>query len=113
LKWYSHSHSRCQVLNDADRNKTRKPRAINVNNGNKAKKVEFSSVKSGKEKRKIIVLGDSHVKGLARELKHNLNKEFEILGMAKPGSTLADIVNTPCSGLKTLKKNDVCHFWRY
>jgi hypothetical protein len=39
---------------------------------------------------------------------HNLNGEFEILGMTKPGSTLADIVNTPCSDLKTLKKNDVC-----
>jgi hypothetical protein len=41
------------------------PRAKNVNNGNKAKKVEFSKGKSGKEKQKIILLGDSHVKGLA------------------------------------------------
>jgi hypothetical protein len=68
-------------------------------------------VKSGKEKRKIIVLGDSHVKGLASELKHRLNKEFKIFGRAKPESTLVSTVNTPCSDLKTLKKNDVCVIW--
>jgi hypothetical protein len=100
-----------QVVNNADTNKTRKPKAKNVNNCNKAKKVEFPNVKSGKEKQRIIVLGDSHVKGLASQLKHYLNEIFEILGMAKPGSTLANVVTTTCSDLKTLKENDVCVIW--
>jgi hypothetical protein len=66
--------------------------------------VESPNGKSGKEKRKIIVLGDSHVKALAIELKRNLEEKFEILGRAKPGSRLANAVNTPCSDLKILKR---------
>jgi hypothetical protein len=68
-------------------------------------------VNSGKEKQKIIVLGDSHVKGMASELGHRLNNEFETLDVAKPGPMLVNVVNSPCSDLKTLKKNDVCVIW--
>jgi hypothetical protein len=74
-----------------------------INNGDKAKEVKHHNVKSGNEKQKIIVLGDSYAKGLAGELKHMLNEEYKILGLVKPGSTLANMVNTLCSDVKALK----------
>jgi hypothetical protein len=45
------------------------------------------------------------------ELKHNQLEKFKILGMTKPGSTLANVMNTPSSDLNTLKKNNVCVIW--
>jgi hypothetical protein len=41
---------------------------------------------------------------MASELKHRLNEEFETIGIAKPGSVVINVVNSPCSDLKTLKR---------
>jgi hypothetical protein len=68
-------------------------------------------VKSGKEKQKIIGLGDSHVRGMANELKHRLNDKLENLSIAKPRSMLVNVVNSSYSNLKTLKRNDICVIW--
>jgi hypothetical protein len=35
-------------------------------------------------KKKIVLMGDSHVKGYASELLNQLNKKFEIMGMVMP-----------------------------
>jgi hypothetical protein len=56
-------------------------------------------------------LGDSHAKGIATELKYNLNADFEVIRIAKPGSTLVNIAKSTCSDIKTLKKTDVCVIW--
>jgi hypothetical protein len=68
-------------------------------------------VKSGKKQHKIVILGDSHVKGIATELKCNLNPDFKVTGIAKPGSTLVNIAKSSCSDTKTLKKTDVRVIW--
>jgi hypothetical protein len=41
---------------------------------------------------------------MASELKHRLNEEFETLSIAKPGSVLVNVVDSPCSDLITFKK---------
>jgi hypothetical protein len=41
-------------------------------------------------------MGDSHERGLARELKYRLNYEFEIQVIIKLGSTLEKLVKTTC-----------------
>jgi hypothetical protein len=68
-----------QIHKDAEVSKTMKLRTNNVS---------YTNEKIGKKKQKIIVMGDSHARGLAKELKCILNHEFEIQGIIKPESTL-------------------------
>jgi hypothetical protein len=64
-----------------------------------------------KVKHKIRIIGDSHARGLANELKDKLNCEFESQGMVKPGSTLDKLVINLDSDLKDLSVSDVCVVW--
>jgi hypothetical protein len=57
-----------------------------------------------KVKHKIRIIGDSHARGLANELKDKLTCEFQSQGMVKPGSTLDKLD----SDLKDLSMSDVC-----
>jgi hypothetical protein len=68
-------------------------------------------MKAGKVKHKIPILGDSHARGLANELKHKLTCDYEVQGVTKPGSALVNLVNTTSADLKTLTKNVVCIVW--
>ena len=43
---------------------------------------------------KITILGDSHVRGCAQEVQHNLRHEFKVHGTVKPGANTEIIVNT-------------------
>jgi hypothetical protein len=61
-----------------------------------------------KVKHKIRIIGDSHARGLANELKYNLTYEYESQGMVKPRSPLCKLVNTCDSDLKDLTMSDVC-----
>jgi predicted nucleic acid-binding Zn-ribbon protein len=82
-----------------------------TNNDNKLTNIVLPKVKLGKKHHRIVILGDSHVKGMATELKHSLNDDFEAIGIAKPGSMLVNITKSTCSDIKTLKKTDVCVIW--
>jgi hypothetical protein len=83
---------------DIEGKEMRKSRIENVKNKTKKEK---------KMKQKIIIIGDSNVKGMAKEPKYRLNQEFEIQGITKPESTLEKLVKTTYSDLKTLTKRDV------
>ena len=63
---------------DIEERKMIKSRIQNVRNKTK---------KENKIKQKIITMGDSHTRGMAKELKYRLNQEFEIQGIIKHGST--------------------------
>jgi hypothetical protein len=57
---------------------------------------------NGKSKRhRVLILGDSHVRGSADLLKLSLNREFGVSGMVKPGAKSNDILDTNigCCGL--------------
>ena len=94
------STANCQK--DIEERKMIKSRIQNVRNKTK---------KENKIKQKIITMGDSHTRGMAKELKYRLNQEFEIQGIIKPGSTLEQRVKMSYSDLKTLTKTDVCIVW--
>jgi hypothetical protein len=91
-----------QIHKDAEVNKMTKLRTNSVN---------YTNEKIGKKNKKTAVMGDSHARGLAKELKYRLNHELEIRGIKKPGSTLLKLVKTTCSDLKTLTKRGVCLVW--
>ena len=42
--------------------------------------------------RKVLILGDSHTRGCAQEVLHDLNRNFSVQGIVKPGATMTDSV---------------------
>jgi hypothetical protein len=56
---------------------------------------------------KILVIGDSHAKGLACNLSSYFGKDFEILGTVMPGARLENIINLNTKGIKALGRNDI------
>jgi len=63
-----------------------------------------------KKRNKIIILGDSHARGCASEVQHNLDNTFEIHGTVKPGANLEGIVS-PTDATADLTKKDVVVIW--
>jgi hypothetical protein len=48
---------------------------------------------------------------LATNLRHNLNDEYNVQGLVKPGSDLTVILNSDIQNVKDLTKNDVVIVW--
>jgi lysophospholipase L1-like esterase len=74
-------------------------------------KARGKTVKSNKKTNKVILLGDSHARNIAKELQHNLGQQFKVIGLVKPGSRLKDITDTMKSDRKELTNKDVCVVW--
>ena len=58
------------------------------------------------ERPRIIVLGDSHARGLARELLHQAKQHFKVSGSVKPNAGLTDLLNTAKEDTSKLTKKD-------
>jgi hypothetical protein len=60
-----------------------------------------------KKKHKIIILGDSHIKGLSEKISNSLDSSYSVMGVSKPDADL-DAITSP-SHFKTdnFLKNDV------
>jgi hypothetical protein len=67
--------------------------------------------KSMKVKQKIIIVADSHARGITSEIQHNLDDDFPIQGIVKPGSDLAEIAHTAIRDTGALTKQDVIVVW--
>jgi len=65
----------------------------------------------GKENKKMIIIGDSHVKGCADEIIHNLERTFEVTGYLKPWMGLEDIINKARKETDELTKKDIVVVW--
>ena len=65
----------------------------------------------GKRKQKVIILGDSHAKGSAAEITHNLGTTFEVTGYVKPGTGLGEITNIARKEIDELTKKDMVVVW--
>ena len=59
----------------------------------------------------VLMLGDSHTRGLAKEVQHNIGKDFEVQALVKPGANIEAILNPSCSAVANLTKKDVCIIW--
>jgi len=66
---------------------------------------------SNKNRNKIVILGDSHARGCAREVQHNLDPTFEIQGTVKPGANLEGIATSPTDTTANPTKKDVVVIW--
>jgi hypothetical protein len=60
---------------------------------------------------KVIIMGDSHTRGMATELQHRLKDHFDVLGVVKPGPRIKELTNTLNSTISSLTKKDVCIIW--
>jgi hypothetical protein len=62
-------------------------------------------------KNKIILIGDSHIKGYSSLLSNQLDKKFEVMGMALPGARLQSIVQLCEQEVSSLTKDDIIILW--
>jgi hypothetical protein len=64
--------------------------------------------KENTNKHRIIVLGDSHTRGMASNLQHQLRHNCAVQGIVKPGAMLKKIVDMPIAETRNLTRQDVC-----
>jgi hypothetical protein len=60
---------------------------------------------------KIIIIGDSHMKGYASELSRNPNKLYKITGYVKPNSDVSVLINIAKRAVSKLAKNGILFFF--
>ena len=61
-------------------------------------------------KSKVVILGDSHLKGSVPRIGKYLSSKFEVRGFIKPGAGFEKIVGKTIMGLSRLTNNDVLVF---
>ena len=66
--------------------------------------------KCSKRRKKILILGDSHKRGLA-EVQMNIGKDFAVEAMVKPGANIEAILDSTNSVVSNLTEHDVCIIW--
>jgi len=72
---------------------------------------DYNKKTSNQKQNKIIILGDSHVRGCAQEAQHNLRHSFEVQGIVKLGANTKIIVNTSTKITSKLTKKDIVVVW--
>jgi hypothetical protein len=63
------------------------------------------------KKHRIVIIGDSHARGCAAELKSNLDVDFETQGFINPGTGLKTIITSAKRDIQQLTKQDVVVMW--
>jgi hypothetical protein len=69
---------------------------------NKNKKKSLPTIK----KKKIVIIGDSHARGLATEISSSLDNNFEVTGIVIPGARLENIIKLADGEISALGKSD-------
>jgi hypothetical protein len=62
-------------------------------------------------KRKIVIIGDNHARGIAAETSSCLGKDFEVNGTVMPGARLENITNLSDKEMSTLGNKDAVVIW--
>jgi hypothetical protein len=60
---------------------------------------------------KIVIIGDSHVRGLADKVSCNLGEAFNVIGISKPNADIEGITSSLNTSIKNLTKKDVIIFY--
>ena len=102
------SVNRYEVLQNLNELKTRPGNLGTVNN--RKCEVRTKGV-PGKRKQKVIKIGDSHAKGSAAEITHNLGTTFEVTGYVKSGTGLEEITNIARKEIDELTMKDMAVVW--
>jgi hypothetical protein len=82
-----------QVNQEASQNRNKISNVISSGNKRKCSPIT--------RKRKIIIIGDSHTRGMAVELRNCLGKDFEVNRTVMPGARLENITNLSAKGIST------------
>jgi hypothetical protein len=77
----------------------------------KSEKCDKTAGKERMTKKRILIAGDNHTKGLATELQHNLNKNYVVQGLVKTGADLEVILHSNMKECKNLTKKNVLIIW--
>ena len=90
--------------------------SLNVNKPttNHVRKLKTTNCKKKKvinSVHKVLVLGDSHARGRAAEVKLRLNSEYEVMGFTNPGSTMKAIKESAKGKIEELTKKDIVVLW--
>jgi hypothetical protein len=56
---------------------------------------------------KVLIIGDSHVRFSAANVKSEINVGYDVQGLVKPGAGTGTLVNSANSDIANLTKNDV------
>jgi L-asparaginase/Glu-tRNA(Gln) amidotransferase subunit D len=56
---------------------------------------------------KVLIIGDSHVRLCATNVKSEINVSYDVQGLVKPGAGTGALVNSATSDIANLTKNDV------
>ena len=96
--------------NDTPANTSRWSKStINYINSDKKKNHKESNVKS--KVHKLLILGDSHARGCASEVKQQLDNDYEVSGFINPGSGMEDIKGSTKMKVTQLTREDVVVLW--
>lgn len=80
----------------------------NVNNNHELQKqlegINKQQLARNMEKNKIILMGHSHIKGYALELRNRLGRKFEVMGTVLPGARLQNITHMCSQEINSLRK---------
>jgi hypothetical protein len=60
-----------------------------------------------RKSRKIVMIGESHVRNCATKLQHNLGANYEVSSIIMPGAKMDATVNTARDAIKKLRSEDV------
>jgi len=60
---------------------------------------------------KIVILGDSHARGLSSNVKNNLEDNYSVCGFVKPGVNITTQISSMAADINLLTKSDSIIFW--
>jgi hypothetical protein len=60
---------------------------------------------------KVLIIGDSYARGMAIKLRHNLEEDYSVQGLIKPGADLEETLGMGVKDIKSFTKNDVLLVW--
>jgi len=75
------------------------------------KRREYNSSPQQHKDHKIIIIGDSHARGAASNVQHNLDTTFGSSGFVSPGANMSGLTSSMTSDTKHLKSKDAMILW--
>jgi len=69
-----------------------------------------SSNSSRSKDRKVLIIGDSHIRLCATNVKSEIKDSYDVQGLVKPGAGSGTLVNSAASDITNLTKNDIVIF---
>ena len=74
-------------------------------------KIQKKANKQKEKKHRIIVIGDSHARGRAAEIKSNLEEDFLVQGIVNLGTGLNTIITSAKRDIQQLSEQNVVEVW--